>query len=250
MSEQLPYLLYNEATGTGKIVRRKQPEGGFTGNLTRELKYEEYLNSLPSIPVHDDLKRVWKDGGKYYEGKDFELKLLTDKEQTPSGISRKYTHMAIPTTDKPQHQSVDELYREIDNHINSLPREKTRFPSMELELLFTVRDKLKGKIISNPQPQPTHISVDDLCKQLEDQCKKNFGFSYIGETSLSRPIAFVINTTRELLQGKVITTPEVIKDVYRHAYNEGFNNADGAGNGDYGVATFLKQTFGIETINS
>lgn len=138
MSEQLPYLLYNEATGTGKIVRRKQPEGGFTGNLTRELKYEEYLNSLPSIPVHDDLKRVWKDGGKYYEGKDFELKLLTDKEQTPSGISRKYTHMAIPTTDKPQYQSVEDLIKELGNRGYE-------------SIIGKLRELLKGKIVTTPE---------------------------------------------------------------------------------------------------
>lgn len=253
MKEQLPYFLYSQATGTGKIVRRKQPEGGFTGNLTRELKYEEYLNSLPSIPVHDDLKKVWQDNGKYYPGKDFYLKEC----RSGGGDGELYNKAwPYPTTDKPQHQNVGGWIKASDRlpdkpvfartlgtrPIYRTPDDKSSFTVwIDFHGFHYKKDQVEW-YDDLVQARPTHISVDDLIKELDS------GNPYIGKVNEYRydeGFREAVRQLRNLIAGKIITTPDVLNKTYKDAYNKGFRNADGQGTGDYGGATYLKQTFGI-----
>lgn len=84
-TQTIPYYLYTN--GKLKKVERQEP----TKEEWKESKYpvdnflhekrmfDQYINSLPSIEVHEDLKKVWKEGERYYEGKDFQLRCQQSK---------------------------------------------------------------------------------------------------------------------------------------------------------------------------
>src|SRR5688572_24387810 len=76
----LPYYLYSG--GKLKKVERRKPEewqfGSSSMCSTSDYdvamnKWESYLRDLPEIEVSPDFAKKCKEGGKYYEGVDFEL---------------------------------------------------------------------------------------------------------------------------------------------------------------------------------
>lgn len=86
-----PYYLYSN----GKLKKVENPEPSYWQYHSRNpLKGEEdkaeyefaqaawinYVDRLPTIEVHPDLQAIWKEGEKYYEGKDFVIKKLTIHE--------------------------------------------------------------------------------------------------------------------------------------------------------------------------
>jgi hypothetical protein len=81
MRIMIPYYLYGY--GILKKVEREKPIciNGISSGLCSSIKgkdcdcelYKKYIQSLPSIEVHPDLKLLWKEGQHLQEGKDFEI---------------------------------------------------------------------------------------------------------------------------------------------------------------------------------
>lgn len=88
--------------------------------------WESYVDGIPGITVHPDLAKVWKEGERPVEGKDFNLKpqfLMSKKgeaEEWKTFEQPFYRHMcperqiAIPL---PVEESQDDLFRAIKNKL-------------------------------------------------------------------------------------------------------------------------------------
>lgn len=94
-TQTIPYYLYTN--GKLKKVEREKPDqskyvhpGAFQDHSGI---YRDYINSLPSIEVHEDLKKVWKELQVFYEGKDFKLDPVYDPHGQPHDV---LGFMAIP----------------------------------------------------------------------------------------------------------------------------------------------------------
>lgn len=110
-----PYYLYTN--GVLKLVDREEPS--YFDHLDKN-KYHnacevwaDYINALPSIAVSDDLKKVFVEGKRYEEGKDFRLDYnypmgeSLGQEQYASIMQMKYGTMALPVNTLQEEDQTD-----------------------------------------------------------------------------------------------------------------------------------------------
>ena len=116
-----PYYLFTN--GKLKKVEREEPDWlSYKNNVKDNDRWEadvnrwvEYMNSIVPIEVHPDLQVIWKEGGKYYEGKDFQI-----AKRYPVGL--KYCDCAIPLpgeAEEPTYpltaKQISDLWNAADN---------------------------------------------------------------------------------------------------------------------------------------
>lgn len=231
----IPYYLYISGLGGVKKVERLVPvKDDYKEVYWFEVAldaYLKYIDELPHIPVHDDLKKVWKDGGHYYEGKDFKLDLTLKKKKNEQ-FAFKPVYVALPLLPdepKPQHQGPTPLINALkaiaagNDRISAIIAE-TALEAYQPQLTHTSVDDLlsdykfddlgqytftRAEVKSlmqmyAQQPQPAHTSGDDLIKELGDKAL------YQEEKHFLQNI--ISPKIRELLAGKIITTPETVEN--------------------------------------
>lgn len=125
---------------------------------------------------------------------------------------------------------------------------KDQLPDLE-KVWDTYKDEYGNMrpVQPKPQPVPESVSVIELCKQLEEANPFRTNKSI---TSMDKETGYTkgCNNLRELLKGKIITTPQAISDVWDHAVLDKETNQD-----DTLLkriispdkATYLKQHFNI-----
>jgi len=113
----MSYYIFNKSTGKAKgPVTLQEPDSNpehheygsqYHGSCVDEWdRYNDHVASLPEISVHPDLIAIWEANGKYYEGRDFQIKLLQYTEQGSSLYEALVPPPTIPCTVK----QLSEIY--------------------------------------------------------------------------------------------------------------------------------------------
>lgn len=232
MSEQLPQHQSVEAAN----------EAG------KKYLVEQGSHERPDITLHD-YKQGFIDGVVYQEGLHLDKsadELLTERAKilkdmgTLASLQSESMGWVVEKTKKIKEleEQVKELQLAVDIRDAMISTAGLHHAKLDKDQKKIAQDITKLK---TPKHQPTHTSVDDLIKELENS-------PYIGHKDgyFAQGFKECISRLKELLTGKIITTPEAIEKVWNASQNYFMSGDIDRVENHPDKATYLKQEFGIE----
>lgn len=168
MSNQLPYFLFTN--GKLKKVERDRPRwkgktymgqpyitGETQWNAFQDecTEYRNYIDSLPEITVHPELAKVWKEGERYYEGRDFKIDhcypagLRRGQEEYASAMVPHFCSMAEPIPLPVEESQIDDLWNNVVATVAAADIVRSCIPTDDVEKLKEWKKEVISKLKSN-----------------------------------------------------------------------------------------------------